>query len=68
MGKKLTAKALKETLWNSINMLETGDRDVKTANAIAGSARGIVATARTQLMVSKMCGKKPSASLEREML
>lgn len=48
---KLNAENLKSKLWQTLNDVQCGDMDAKTANAIAGQARGIISTINAEIQI-----------------
>jgi len=50
--KNLTAKNLKETLWETLNEVKNDNLSCGNADAIASQAREILRTANTQLRIS----------------
>ena len=49
---KLTATALKNVLWDTLNEVKTGTMDPGNADSIATQAREIIRTTNTQLRIS----------------
>ena len=54
---KLTADNLKNVLWDTLNKIRSGETDAKTANAIAGQARGIISTLNVELSIQNSVSK-----------
>ena len=54
----LTATALKNELWKTLNELRSGSIQADQGDAIAAQAREILRTVRTQLMVTSQA-KRP---------
>lgn len=52
--KNLTAKNLKETLWNTLNGLSEGKIQPSQGDSIATQAREILRTTNTQLRISQL--------------
>ena len=48
---KLNAENLKNELWATLKDIQSGHLDARTANAIAGQARGIIATVNTEILI-----------------
>ncbi len=55
---KLTAKALKEHLWETLQSLKGSNIEVDEALAVAGLSREIVRCANTQIKVAIHTGRK----------
>jgi hypothetical protein len=51
--KKLTAKNLKETLWETLNGLSNGRIQPSQADSVATQAREILRTTNTQLRIAQ---------------
>lgn len=49
---KLTASALKNVLWDTLNEVKKGDMDPGNADSIATQAREIIRTTNTQLRIA----------------
>ena len=54
---KLNAKELKKELWETLLEIRAGTTDPKTANAIAGQARGIISTINVEIAIQNSIGK-----------
>jgi len=48
---KLNAENLKNELWETLKEIRAGKTDPKTANAIAGQARGIISTVNVEIAI-----------------
>ena len=59
----LTAKNLKEKLWNTLQCLEKGDIEVGTADAIASQSREIVKVIRSQQSILRQANKNVTTEL-----
>jgi hypothetical protein len=59
---ELSASALKNVLWETLQDLRVEEVDPKTANAVAAQARTIASIVKIQLQVAKMSGKSPNAT------
>jgi hypothetical protein len=53
----LSAVNLKSVLWDTINKVSSNEMTAGNADAVAGQAREILRTVRTQLMVSSQTGR-----------
>ncbi len=52
-NQKLTATNLKNTLWETLQDVRGARIDAKTANAVTGSARGIISVVSSQITIQK---------------
>lgn len=64
MKEQLNSTALKTKLWDTLNEVKTGTMDVRKANAITGTARGICSIVKLEMQMAKMSGKKPTLKLQ----
>lgn len=55
---KLTASNLKDTLWDTLQLVKAGNMDAGNADAIATQAREIIRTSNLQLRVAQQT-KRP---------
>lgn len=63
MSKKLTAEALKDTLWETLQAVKQKKMTPTEANAVAAQSREIMRVVRTELEVLGIQGKKPGEKL-----
>ena len=61
---ELNAKNLKEKLWNNLQGIEDGSIQMNQADAMAGQAREILKTIRTELEITKQSGQAVSGKLK----
>lgn len=61
--KELSAKTLKETLWETLNEIKDGKMEAVQADAIAAQAREILRTVNMQLRISSQAGENIAADL-----
>lgn len=58
---KLTAAALKNELWNTIQKINAKQIQPATANAIAAQSREIMRIVNTELRIASFAGKKTTS-------
>lgn len=58
----LTAKNLKDQLWETLNGVKSKTVTPTQANAIAAQSREIIRVIRTELAVMTLSGRKPGAA------
>ena len=63
MSKELTAKNLKEALWDTLTSVKSGEMQPMQADAIASQAREILRTTNTQLRISAQSKREVSADV-----
>ena len=61
---QLTAKSLKESLWDTLQKLKDGKIDAREANAIAIQSGSIVSIAKLQFTIAKHMEKDLSDDLK----
>lgn len=59
----LSAVNLKNTLWDTMNMVRSGDLDPSQANAVACQARQILGTVKLQLQVAAQTSRSVPAEI-----
>ncbi len=55
---KLTASRLKDSLWMTLNKVQSGDMQPSEADSIATQAREILRTTNTQLKIVSQAGRQ----------
>jgi hypothetical protein len=60
---KLSSKNLKQTLWETLNLIKSKGVTPTEANAIATQSREIIRIVRTELVVLALNGDKPKSGL-----
>lgn len=63
MTEKLTAKNLKQSLWETLDRVKSGEMQPIQADAVASQAREILRTTNTQLRVSSQAKRDVSVDV-----
>ena len=60
---ELNAKNLKETLWENVKQIKTGEMTPVTGHSIAAQVRELLGTVKVELEIQKQSGSEISHSL-----
>lgn len=63
MAQKLNTENLKQTLWEALQNVRSGDMDIGQANAMIRSATALISVIRTELRVCQLLDEKPNKNV-----